>query len=112
MATTGFDHLYLETHDWAAAVAFWQRLGFELEFETDHHSGMLRHPDGGPTVFLAEQSIEDPLASQLYLSAPLDFEPPDGVDVVSPFRATHWNTRVMVVKDPDGHHFRIEAPAE
>ena len=26
----------------AKAVAFWQRLGFELEFETDHGSGMSR----------------------------------------------------------------------
>ena len=50
MSTNGFDHHYVETHDWKKAVAFWQRLGFELEFETDHGSGMLRHPAGGPTV--------------------------------------------------------------
>ncbi len=108
--TNGFDHVYLETHDWPAALAFWQALGFELEFETDHHSGALRNPAGGPTVFLAEQPLEDPLATELYLSAPAGYQPADGVHVASPFRDTHWGTRVMIVQDPDGHRFRIEAP--
>jgi len=110
-ATTGFDHLYLETHDWDAAVTFWQHLGFELEFETDH-SGMLRHPGGGPSVFLAEQSIEDPLATELYFGAPGDVEVPEGIHVVSPFQSTHWGTKVMVIQDPDGNRFRIQAPDE
>jgi len=91
-------------------MAFWQRLGFELEFETDHGSGMLRHPAGGPTVFVAEQSIEDPLATEMYLGANADYVAPDGVDVVSPFVDTHWGTKVMVIQDPDGHRYRIQAP--
>jgi catechol 2,3-dioxygenase-like lactoylglutathione lyase family enzyme len=110
MSTSGFDHHYVETHDWKRAVAFWQRLGFELEFETDHGSGMLRHPAGGPTVFVAEQSIEDPLATEMYLGATADYVAPDGVDVVSPFVDTHWGTKVMVIQDPDGHRYRIQAP--
>lgn len=109
--TTGFGHLYIETHSWARAVEFWGALGFEVEFgPTDHNSGMLRNPSGGPTVFVAEQPIEDPLATELYLSAPADYEPPAGVIVVSPFTETHWGTKVMVIQDPDGHRFRIEAP--
>ncbi|MEY2581594.1 MAG: hypothetical protein QOE09_1443 [Ilumatobacteraceae bacterium] len=108
--TTGFDHHYVETHNWAKAVDFWQRLGFELEFDTGHNSGMLRHPSGGPTVFLAEQSIEDPLATELYLGAAADYEAPDGVEVISPFVESHWGTKVMVIQDPDGHRYRIEAP--
>ena len=109
MSTIGFDHLYVETHDWAKAVAFWQ-LGFELEYDTGHNSGMLRHPTGGATVFVAEQSLEDPLATELYLGAAAEYEVPDGVDVVSPFRDTHWGTKVMIIQDPDGHRFRIQAP--
>ena len=93
-----------------SGLAFWQRLGFELEFETDHGSGMLRHPAGGPTVFVAEQSIEDPLATEMYLGANADYVAPDGVDVVSPFVDTHWGTKVMVIQDPDGHRYRIQAP--
>ncbi len=111
MTTTGVGHLYVETHDWGKAVAFWQKLGYELEFATDHGSGMLRNPAGGPTVFVAEQSIEDPLATEVYFAAGADFVAPEGVDVVSPFRDTHWGTRVMVIQDPDGHRFRVETPA-
>jgi catechol 2,3-dioxygenase-like lactoylglutathione lyase family enzyme len=92
--TQGFDHVYLETHNWDRAVAFWQRLGFEVEFATDHGSGTLRNPAGGPTIFLAEQPMQDPV----------------GVEVVSDFQPTHWGTKVMVIQDPDGHRFRIEAP--
>lgn len=110
--TEGFDHLYFETRNWGAATAFWQRLGFEIEFDTGHGSGMLRHPGGGPTVFVAEQSIEDPLASATYLRVAADYEPPDGVTVVAPFRDTHWGTKVMVIRDPDGRELRLEAPLD
>ena len=92
MTTTGFDHVYVETHNWGKAVAFWQRLGFEFEFDTGHGSGMLRHPNGGPTVFVAEQSIENPLATELYLGADADFVAPEGVEVVS-----------SVLRDPLGN---------
>lgn len=104
--------MYVETHDWSAALQFWQSLGFELEFQTEHHSGMLRNPAGGPTVFLAQQPLEDPLATELYLAAPAGYTPPATMQVVSPFRETHWGTKVMIVQDPDGHRFRIEAPVE
>lgn len=110
-ATRGFDHLYIETHDWRRALAFWQALGFELQSATDHGSGMLTHPAGGPSVFLAEQPLDDPPASEVYLTAGPDFVAPDGIEVVSPFRATHWGTKVLIIQDPDGHQFRLEAPA-
>ncbi len=110
--TEGFDHLYLETHNWGRAVAFWQRLGFEVEFGTDHGSGLLRNPAGGPTIFLAEQSLEDPLASELYLKVAADYQTPAEVQVVSEFQPTHWGTKVMIIQDPDGHRFRLEAPSE
>ncbi len=47
MATDGVEGLYLETHNWGRTVAFWQQLGFVLEFETAHRPGQLRHPAGG-----------------------------------------------------------------
>ena len=40
MTTNGIQLLFIETHNWGKAVAFWQALGFKLEFETDHHSGL------------------------------------------------------------------------
>ncbi len=39
MNTDGIDGILIETHNWGSTVAFWQDLGYELEFETDHHSG-------------------------------------------------------------------------
>ena len=111
-ATTGFDHVYVETHDWERSLEFWQRLGFELEYDTGHQSGALRHPAGGPTVFLAQQSLENPVTTEIYLGATADYVIPDGVDVVSPFFDTHWGTKVAIIRDPDGHHFRLTAPKE
>ena len=67
MSTQGIGLLYLETHDWEQGVAFWQDLGFKLEFETDHRSGVLV-AENGTRVFLAEQSLDDPLGADIYLA--------------------------------------------
>jgi hypothetical protein len=46
MATTGIEAVFLEPHNWGKTVKFFQALGYELEFETDHNSGQLRNGDG------------------------------------------------------------------
>ena len=53
MTTEGIEAVFLETHNWGKAAKFFQALGFELEFSTDHSSGQLRNGDG-PYVFIAE----------------------------------------------------------
>jgi hypothetical protein len=50
MQTKGIKEVLVETHNWGTTVAFWKDLGYELEFETDHHSGRLRHPSGGLSI--------------------------------------------------------------
>jgi uncharacterized glyoxalase superfamily protein PhnB len=36
---------------------------------------------------------------------------PDAIiDVVTPFEDTHWGTREMTVRDPDGRIWRLQAP--
>ena len=62
MTTQGIELVYLETHNWGKSVAFWQMLGFKLDFETDHHSGVLVAANG-TRIFLAEQAVEIPLES-------------------------------------------------
>ena len=111
MTIEGVRHLYIETHNWGKSVAFWKQLGFELEFESDHHSGSLVAPNGS-RIFVAEQSPEDPLAIDIYLGATdaENFQPEPPVEVVRGFITTHWGTQVMTVRDPDGRAFRIEAP--
>lgn len=113
MTTRGFELIYLQTHNWGKSVAFWQQLGFRLEFETDHHSGLLVAPNG-TRIYLAEQPIDDPVGIDLYLGVvdPRAGRPEPPVQVVRPFTASHWGTQVMTVRDPDGRLIRLEATAD
>jgi catechol 2,3-dioxygenase-like lactoylglutathione lyase family enzyme len=111
MTTNGVHAVQLETHNWGRAAKFFQSLGFELEFETDHNSGQLR-AGSGPYVFIAE--IPSDRAPELRLALSVDdpdtFKPGPGVEVVTPFEDTHWGTRIMTVRDPDGRLWAIEGP--
>jgi catechol 2,3-dioxygenase-like lactoylglutathione lyase family enzyme len=111
VSTQGIGLLYLETHSWERGVAFWQELGFKLEFETDHHSGVLV-AENGTRIFLAEQSLDDPLGADIYLAVAAAGEclPNAPVELVRGFTTTHWGTQVMTVRDPDGRLIRLEAP--
>lgn len=112
MTTHGVQHLYLETHNWGKSVAFWQALGFKLDFETDHNSGQLV-ASNGTRLFIAEASPGDPVGMDVYLGADeAGAAAPENVDVVFDWTPTHWGTRVLTVRDPDGRLFRIEAPGE
>jgi len=114
MTTDGIDGLLLETHNWGKSVAFWRGLGYELELETDHHSGRLRHPAGGPYLFLAERPPEQELQVVLGLrvGSAANFKPPASGTVSQPFTKTHWGTLQMLLTDPDGRVLGIEAPLD
>ena len=83
MTIQGVRHLYIETHNWGKSVAFWKQLGFELEFETDHHSGSLVAPNGS-RIFVAEQSPRTRSRIDIYLGAADadSFQPEPPVEVV------------------------------
>jgi len=107
----GIDHLYSETNHWEASVAFWEGLGFAFEEQwgsEGHRAGRLRsnealvvlaEVDGAPAanVFFAVDSVDD-------------FLPRTGVDVVTPPEDTHWGTRWLRVRDPDGRIYALEEP--
>ncbi len=88
MTTSGIDGVLIETHNWGKSVAFWKGLGYELELETDHHSGRLRHPAGGPYVFLAERPAEQELQVVLGFRVPsaAKFKPPKSGKIKKRFR--------------------------
>ena len=112
MQTDGIEGLLIETHNWGKTVAFWQALGYELEFETDHHSGRLRHPRGGPYLFVAERPREQVLQLQPVLTvrdAAL-FTPPRAGTVVRGFEAQHWQVLEMLLADPDERQLSVQAP--
>jgi hypothetical protein len=113
MTTEGIEGVFLETHNWGTAARFFQALGFALEFETDHSSGMLRNGEG-PYVFIAEVPEGSQPAMQVLLKvADADtFQPDPLIDVVTTFEDTHYGTREMTVRDPDGRLWSLQAPAK
>lgn len=112
MATQGIEAVFLETHNWGKTAKFFQALGYQLEFETDHNSGQLRNGDG-PYVFIAEVPDDRPTGMQLVLHVPdaQAFDADSVVEVVTPFQATHWGTQEMTVRDPDGRLWSLQAPS-
>jgi hypothetical protein len=109
--TKGITEILIETHNWGSTVAFWQDLGYELEFETDHHSGRLRHPSG-PSIFVAERPHDHTLQVVLGVAVAdaAQFSPPRSGTVVRPFEQQHWPALQMLLADPDGRQLAVEAP--
>jgi hypothetical protein len=110
MNTEGIEAVFLTTHNFGKAAKFFQALGFTLEFETDHNSGQLQNGDG-PYVFIAEVPASEKPDAQVVLKVPDEnaFRPEPILDVVTPFEDTHWGTREMTVRDPDGRIWRLQA---
>jgi hypothetical protein len=109
--TEGIEAVFLTTRNWGKAAKFFQTLGFALEFETDHNSGLLRSGDG-PYLFIAEIPASEKPEVYVVLRVPDEATPEAVVDVVTPFEDTHWGTREMTVRDPDGRIWRLQAPAK
>jgi uncharacterized glyoxalase superfamily protein PhnB len=111
--TEGIDAVFVETHNWGKTTKFFQELGFELEFETDHNSGQLRNGDG-PYVFVAEVPAHHEATIQIALKVADEkkFHPGPAVDIVSPFTDTHFGSREMIVRDPDGRLWNLQASKE
>ena len=112
MGTEGIEAVFLETRNWGKAARFFQDLGFTLEFDTGHSSGQLRNGDG-PYVFIAEVPEDQEVGIQVVLQVTdedaLRLDPV--VEVVAPFEDTHYGTREMIVRDPDGRTWALSAPA-
>jgi len=113
MTTEGIEAMYLETHNWGKAAKFFQALGYELEFATDHGSGQLRNGDG-PWLFIAEVPETQEPRTQIVFKVPdaEAFQADDVVEVVTPFEETHYGTREMTVRDPDGRTWTLSAPGK
>lgn len=111
MTTQGIEGVFLETHNWGKAAKFWQALGYQLELETGHGSGLLRSAEG-PYVFISEipESREPMIQPILKVldSDTLRLDP--SIEVVTPFEDTHWDTQEMTVRDPDGRVWSLQAP--
>lgn len=111
MTTEGIEALFLTTHNWGKSAKFLQALGFDLEFSTGHSSGQFRK-SGGPYIFVAEvpESQEAQVQVALRVADADVFEPDPAVEVVTGFENTHYGTREMTIRDPDGRIWSIQAP--
>jgi len=112
MATDGIAGLLIETHNWGKTVAFWQGLGYVIEFETDHHSGQLRHPNGGPYLFIAERPAGQVLkiVPAIEVKDARGFAAPAAATVVHGFEPQHFPALAMLLHDPDGRDVSVHAP--
>ena len=112
MMTQGIEGWLIETHNWGKTVAFWKALGYELEFETDHHSGKLAHPGGGPYLFIAERPPSQKLqiVPAVAVKNAEQFAPPSSGTVIHPFEKQHWPALQMLLRDPDGREVGVNAP--
>jgi hypothetical protein len=113
VTTDGIEALFLETHNWGQAARFFQDLGYQLDFETDHSSGQLRNGDG-PYLFIAEVPEDQPTGMRVVFRVPdADaFKPGPSVEVDGPFTGTHWGTQETTVRDPDGRTWTLQAPGQ
>ena len=113
MTTKGIDMLLIETHNWGKTVAFWKGFGYVLDFETDHNSGQLSHPAGGPKLFVAERAPDQALrvVPGLSVERAAGWEPPKNGKITKPFTEEHWGALQMLLEDPDGREIAIAAPA-
>ncbi|MFE3261707.1 VOC family protein [Nocardia sp. NPDC059091] len=111
MSTNGIEMIFLETHNWGKAAKFFQSLGYELEFDTGHGSGQFRNATG-PAIFIAEvpESQETHMQPVLSVNSPDELRMDLDVDVVSAPEDTHYGTREMVVRDPDGRTWTLSTP--
>ena len=112
MASHGIEGLIIQTRNWGRTVAFWQALGYQVEFETGRNSGRLEHPAGGPYLFVVERPDgPDPEFQPLVGADDADgFEPPAAGAVEHPFIDRHWGSAEMLLRDPDGRHVSVQAP--
>lgn len=113
MTTGGFEAVFLETHNWGRTAGFLQKLGFEIEFETDHQSGQFRNGNG-PYVFVAEvpQTQEPRTQFVLKVDDAQTYHLDGDIEVVSAFEQTHYGTQEMTVRDPDGRLWSLQAPGK
>jgi len=113
VTTEGIEAVFVTTHNWGKAAKFFQGLGFELEFSTDHNSGQLRNGDG-PYVFVAEvpEDTETGLQIVLKVADAEAFRIDPGVEVITPLEDTHYGTKEMTVRDPDGRVWSLQTSTQ
>ena len=107
MSSNGIDGLIVDTHNWGKSVAFWRELGYDLE-----DSLVLRHPAGGPFIYLIEQPQTQSLEIRPIVAVDdaTTFTVPAAGTVQRGFEPQHWGVSEMLLFGPDRMPLSIQAP--
>ncbi|WP_329520674.1 VOC family protein [Spirillospora sp. NBC_01491] len=113
MGTEAIEAVFLETRNWGKAAKFFQALGYEMEMSAGDGSGVFRNGEG-PYLVVVEIPEDREPGVQIALKVPdADaFRADPAIDVVTPFQDTHYGTREMTVRDPDGRLWSLQAPTK
>ena len=107
MGSNGIEVLIVETHNWGKSVKFWSALGYDLK-----HSLVLRHPAGGPFVYLIErpetQNLE--VIPIVAIEDSATFTPHAAGTVQRGFEPQHWGVSEMRLLDPDRRPISVQGP--
>jgi hypothetical protein len=108
--TEGMEYVYLETHNWGKTVKFWLEFGYELELDLGT-AGRLAHPSGGTALFIEAGPADRELATQLYLRASdPEARPGPTAGLARDWCDSHWGTRLLELRDPDGRTIVVQHP--
>ena len=107
MAVDGVRSLYVETHNFGKTAAFWKSLGFEHFLDLGGSSGGFRAGDGGAYLFIEEVGPDAPLHTEAYFNIVDSAAIPEDC-IAEPLEDTHWGTKLMSVRDPDGRTWKLE----
>ncbi|ROQ67922.1 hypothetical protein EDD93_2372 [Streptomyces sp. 840.1] len=111
MTTEGIEAVFLETHNWGRTAKFFQQLGYELVSSEGDGSGVLRNGEGAYLVVVEIPEHREAGMQMVLKVADEDaFKAGSAADVVTPFEDTHYGTREMTVRDPDGRLWSLQAP--
>ena len=107
MSSNGIEGLIVETHNWGKSVAFWRDLGYDLE-----RSLLLRHPAGGPFIYLVERPATQNLEVLpiVGVNDSTTFTPPAAGKVQRGFEPQHWGVFEMLLLDPDRRPISVQGP--
>jgi catechol 2,3-dioxygenase-like lactoylglutathione lyase family enzyme len=120
MSVTSLDHIYLETRSFERSLSFWRALGFSVaeEWDGDGHRAC-RLVSGSASVVLAETdpaghpqraTVHFAVEDTETLAGRLDRA--EEAQVVTPLESTHWGTRWIRVRDPEGNLYCLESPRD
>jgi hypothetical protein len=106
--TNHITYLFLETHDWGAAVKYWQQIGYEVDLDLGQ-SGRLVNAAGGPALFITEMPKDHPLSTQIAIRTDQEgWHPEAPAKVTKDWHDSHWGTRIMTIQDPDGREMLVQ----